>query len=257
VQQRFTAARRSDSSSVRPPVLRRRALSGLCGEYSVLWEPPNDERQLQATLTAVVGQRVGLDLEGKQQEQLKAEWCGNIAGDEHYELATQRYTRGAHCCSIFRVDTLGGRKLLEVDLGNVDELEPAQLDDDEAEEIVSRSDVLAYFGDLPGAAMSGSMLPLVFDFRKGRYVEATTDYPEHIRASARKARKDLDAALDRRDVSDGIKSLALGMFGHYVLLGEEDIGFDAAAKGVPDDVSDWLREHRADAVKQIRKSSRP
>jgi hypothetical protein len=230
--------------------------SGLCGSYSVLWEPSNAKRHTRSTLTALDGGKVGIDLKGHLQEQLRALWCDDLDDDGRYELATLRSSsRDARCCHLARVDTLAGKKRLEADLGYVDQLEPKQLDGEGAEELVSRSDVLAGLGGLSEKASVGAFLPLVFALSDGHYVEATKRFPDHIRKSLARATKDLDGAIGN-EPTDVVEALALGVFGHRVLLGDEDDGFDDVVKVVPDVVARWLRTHRDAAAALIRDGER-
>jgi hypothetical protein len=144
---------------------------------------------------------------------------------------------------------LRGPTLLDVDLGNAGDPDPRQLDDSVALELATFSDALAYFADIPYAA--SPTLPRIFAFREGRYVDATTDFTDYIRGSLVDAEKDLDKAI-AGDEAEEIKGMALGVFGHYVLLGD-DGGLGEVTKEVPDEVAEWLRDHADEAIELIRK----
>ena len=225
--------------------------SGLCGEYSLIWKSPDiSEGGAPATLTAISGRDIALDLEGRDEiEQLIASWCADVDSDGRIELGTERFSGGAHCCWSMRVDTLEGPTLLDRDLGNYGGLEPDDVDNGGALELSGRSDVLAYFGDVPYAASPS--LPLVLALRDGRYVEATDDFPRHVRKSLKEAEADLREALANGDEL-AIKGTALGVYGHHVLLRDEESALDDLAGAVPDDVAQWLRDHAEAAVALIR-----
>jgi hypothetical protein len=230
--------------------------SNNCGDFAVGWESPDVGGEgPTATLHAINGGDVVLDLKGRDEfEQLTALWCGNVAGDGRMELATQRYTGGAHCCFAIRVDTLDGPTLLERDLGNYGGLEAKDLDDRDGDELVGSSDVLAYFGDLSYAATAP--VPLVFAFRNGRYIEATADYPDLVREKLAGAVKDLRAVLDD-GFEDAIKGMAIGVYAHHVLLGDEDAALTELEQQVPAAVASWLREHAGEAAKLVRGEATP
>ena len=231
--------------------------SNNCGDFAVGWQSPElGGDGPRATLHAIDGDNMVLDLEGRDElEQLMPLWCGNVAGDGRYELATQRYTGGAHCCYTVRVDTLDGPTLLERDLGNYGGLEPKDLDDDGPDELVGSSDVLAYFGDLPYAATQP--IPLVFAFRDGRYVEATGAFPEVVRDSLDEVRKALTLKAGSADESDAARALALSMFAHYVILGDEREWLDAVDRTATEGVASWLREHADEAAALVRGEATP
>jgi hypothetical protein len=227
--------------------------SANCGEYAIAWRSPDNGGSggPAATLTAISGKKVVLDVKGSDEfEQIWALWCGDVTADGRPELGFQRYTGGAHCCSRARVDTLDGPTLLDVDLGNAGDPEPEQLDGSGAYELVTYNDALAYFEDLPYAV--SPMLPRVFAFKNDHFVDATGDFPQHVRKSLEDARKDLASAIARKEDTVGLEGLALGVFGHYVLIGQEESGLDDVATSVPDDVAQWLRDHAEAAIALIR-----
>jgi hypothetical protein len=226
--------------------------SALCGEYSLVWQSPDvGQGGTPASLTAISGGDVVLDIEGRDEhEQLLALWCGDVTGDGRLELGTERYTGGAHCCFVMRVDTLDGPTLLDEDLGNYGDPKPKQLDGSGPQELVGRSDVLAYFADLPFAVDYG--LPLVFAFRNGHFVDATTDFKAHLREQRDETQQDLEKAIANDADEAAVKGGALALFGHYVLLGQEQSGLDDVAAAVPAEVGDWLREHAEEAVALIK-----
>lgn len=212
--------------------------SANCADYAVAWQSPAGRAE-RATLTAVSGRDVALDLEGADGfEQLAALWCGDVDADGRFELATQRFTGGAHCCFSVRVDTLGGDTMLARDLGNFGGIEAENLDDDGPYELVGHSDALAGVGDIPFVATAP--LPLVFSLRAGRYGEATQDFPDHVRTSLEEARRDL-AAVAGGDNEQAVRGMALGVYGHYVLLGDADEGLRQIAELVGERVRQWVR----------------
>jgi hypothetical protein len=230
--------------------------SNNCGDFAVGWQSPElDGSGPKASLHAVDGDNVVLDLVGRDDsEQITPLWCGDVAGDERLELATQRYTGGAHCCFSIRIDTMDGPTLLERDLGNYGGLEAKNLDDGEEDELVGSSDVLAYFGNLPYAATQA--VPLIFAFKGGRFVEATEDYPDEVRERLADAEKDLRTVI-ADGIDDAIKGMAIGVYAHHVLLGDEDEALDDLTEQVPDDAASWLREHADEAAKLVRGEATP
>ena len=231
--------------------------SNNCGDFAVGWQSPElDGTGPKATLHAVDGDNVVLDLVGRDDtEQIMPLWCGNVAGDERPELATQRYTGGAHCCFSIRVDTMDGPTLLDRDLGNYGGLEAKNLDDRDADELVGSSDVLAYFGDLPYAATQA--VPLVFAFSGGRYAEATEDFPDHVRERLEKARKELVLKTGASSEPELLRGLTVGLFAHYVLLGEEEEGLDVIDRTASSDEARWLREHADEAAALVSGEATP
>jgi hypothetical protein len=228
--------------------------TGTCGEFDVEWRSPElggdgepalfevqreDERVFALGGTNPTDQLIGL-------------WCGDITGDGAVELAIEEYTGGAHCCFGIRVITLDGRvTLLNKDLGNSGGPDPKQLDDTQPLEIVTTSDVLAYFGDLPFAA--SPLLPLVFALHKGTFRDATTDFSEYIETSLTQAEKDMDEAVaNSADFPEAIRGMALGVYGHHVLLGDEDEALEAIVAKLSADEGQWLIDHAADARELIR-----
>lgn len=230
--------------------------SARCGDYSLEWRSPElGAEGPPATLTAREGAVVVLSVEGGDEfEQLLPLWCGDLTGDGRPELGLEIFTGGAHCCFTLRVDTLDGPTLLDRDLGNAGGPEPDRLDEEGALEIVTQSDVLAYF-DLPFAA--SPFLPLVFAYDDGRYVEATPDYPGHVRQGLEGASTRLEEALGQyEEFPEAARGAALGVFGHYVLLGEASEGLEEIATRAPEDVTEWVRE-RADRAASAIRSGRP
>jgi hypothetical protein len=230
--------------------------SNNCGDFAVGWESPDfDGGGPVATLHAVNGKDIVLDLKGSDdREQLTALWCGNVAGDGRMELATQRYTNGAHCCFRVRVDTLDGPTLLDRDLGNYGGLEAKDLGGGDEDELVGASDALAYFGDIPFAASPS--FPLVFAFHNGRYVDATKDFPDLVREKLVGAEKDLRTVIDD-GFEDAIRGMAIGVYAHHVLLGDEVAALTELEQQVPGVVASWLREHAEEAAKLVRGEATP
>jgi hypothetical protein len=228
--------------------------SGTCGDYDVEWTSPDLGGEGEPALFEVQqdGERVFALGGTNPTDQLIGLWCGDITGDGKTELGIEEYTGGAHCCFGIRVITLDGRvTLLNKDLGNSGGPEPKQLDDTEPLELVTTSDDLAYFGDLPYAA--SPVLPLVFAFRDGTFREATKDFPEHIRSSLTEAEKDLDDALaDPADFPEAIRGMAIGVYGHHVQLGDQDQALDEIAAKLDADDATWLRDHAVEAAELIR-----
>lgn len=230
--------------------------SNNCGDFAVDWQSPElGGNGPKASLHAVEGGNVVLDLVGRDDtEQIMPLWCGDIAGDERPELATQRFTGGAHCCYTIRIDTMDGPTLLERDLGNYGGLDPKDLDGDGVDELIGSSDVLAYFGDLPYAATQA--VPLVLTFRGGKYIEATDDFPDVVREKLADAEKDLQQTIDD-DLEDAIKGMAIGVYAHHVLLGDEDAALEELEERVPQTVASWLREHADEAAALVRGGATP
>lgn len=226
-----------------------------CGDFEITWRSPElGGDGPPAELSVADGDRTVLELKGADDiEQLEPLWCGDATGDGAPELAAQTYTGGAHCCYRFRLDTLGGDTLLEADLGNAGGPTAQQLDGRGPLEIVTFSDVLAYF-DVPFAA--SPFLPLVFAYRDGAYVRATADYPDHVRASLAKAVQTLEEAAGRTDIPEAAQGAALGVYGHWVLLGEPERGLVEIAEHAPEEVTEWVRERADRAAEAVRSGRR-
>ncbi|MEX2394138.1 MAG: hypothetical protein WD826_06635 [Actinomycetota bacterium] len=228
--------------------------AGTCGDYEVSWSSPEvGEGDRPAELSVERdGERVFALGGTNPTDQLIALWCGDITGDGKIELGVEEFTAGAHCCWGIRVITLDGREtLLNRDLGNAGGPEPEQLDATQPLEIVTDSDVLAYFGDLPYAA--SPFLPLVFAFEGGAYKVATTDFPEYIRSSLTEAEQLLNEAIrEQTDFPEAIRGAAIGVYGHHVLLGDPDGALDDIATELSAADAQWLRDHAAEAVDLIR-----
>ncbi len=129
-----------------------------------------------------------------------------MLGDGSVALGYAFFSGGAHCCSTVTVVTLGaqGRQLLQAELGNAGGLKPVQLGDDGPLQLLSASDVLAYFDDL--SFVASPFLPLIFRYDGSRYVEATGAYPAYLRAQldagARPARDAAGSGADAGRASD-------------------------------------------------------
>jgi hypothetical protein len=224
-----------------------------CGGMSVRWD--NTSKRKPGGLGAWSGEVTSLQIPARDGlETVVPLWCGDITGDGKVELVSERFTGGAHCCFSVRVDTLPGGKILEADLGNASHPTPVQLDDSLALELQTSSDVLAYIGDLPYAA--SPTLPRIIAFRERRYVDATSDFTDYIRGSLEDARIELKSALVDGDETDVVKGLAIGLFGHYVLLGDAEDGLEQTARLVPDEIGDWLRYYAEEAARLVRDGGR-
>lgn len=224
--------------------------SGRCGAYSVQWRSPAAEGGPLASLEVRRGGRRVLEIRAREEfEQILGRWCGDVTGDGRPELGHEVFTGGAHCCFAVRVDTLEGPTLLDVDLGNADSKAPQQLDGKGALEIDS-ANVMDGFGGLSYAA--SPWLPRTFAFKGGRYVDAATQFPAHIRANLRTALRELEQVNREEAGVDGMRGLALGVFGHYVLLDEEQAGLAEVTARVPEDIAYWIEQNAADAVSWIR-----
>ena len=224
-----------------------------CGDAKVTWILAEEGGE-ESTLTAEKAGRTVLFVRGSDEfERIVPTWCGDVNADGSLEIGSERYTGGAHCCTSLRIDTVDGPTLLDIGLGNAGGADPEQLDDTDPLEIVTNSDSLAYFSHLPYAA--SPTLPRVFAVREGKYVDAVTDFTDHIRGSLKEADDDLATSLEKDEATeDELKGLALGVFGHHVLLGDQVDALDEIAADLPDEIADWLREYADTATKQVRNS---
>lgn len=227
---------------------------GKCGDFELEWVSPElGGEGPPATLTARAGEERALDVNGRDEiEQLTPIWCGDVTGDGRVEFAHLAFSGGAHCCWRLRIDTLDGPTLLDRDLGNSGDAKPEQLDGKGPLEIVSSSDILAYF-DLPYVA--SPFLPLAFAYRNGRYVEATADFPAHIRGGLENAWDRLAQAMEE-EFPEAAQGAALGVFGHYVLLDQPDEGLEQITTRGSDELARWVRERQRRAATAIRTGQR-
>jgi hypothetical protein len=229
--------------------------NGECEGYDVEWQTPDasnaDAEPARVTVTR--DDETVFALEGTNPtDQFVGLWCGDVTGDGSIEFGVHEFTGGAHCCFGIRVLTLDGRRtLLNKQLENGGANPPAQLDGTQPLEIPGSSDVLAYYADLPFSA--SPTLPLVFALRDGVYKDRTTEFPDHIRKSLKDADEQLTMALrEYADVPEAIRGSALGVFGHHVLLGDEDEALGEIAAKLDDQDAQWLRDHAAEAAQLIR-----
>jgi hypothetical protein len=223
-----------------------------CGGYAIAWTSgPLDTTKQHPEITAADarGRRV---LRATIDDQngfstIAPHSCGDMTGDGAAELVYVTYTGGAHCCSAVNIAELAhpDARILDSDLGNGGVTAIEQLDQGGSLEVVATSDVFAYFGDLSFAA--SPFLPLVFAFREGAYTEATRDFPDHVRDALRDAQAALGRAVSEKQPADALRGLALGVYGHDLLLGRTGTTLEELSDHVPAAVVDWLRAHQAEA----------
>jgi hypothetical protein len=235
-----------------------------CGGYAVSWEnlPPSAPGSTGQDTIRVVEATTGTASSITQpsaapSEILEPLWCGDPLGDGSVALAYAHYSGGAHCCTTATVVTLGdqGRQLLQVELGNAGGLKPVQLGDGGPLQLLSESDVFAYFDDL--SFVASPFLPLIFRYDGTRYVEATSAYPDYLRTELDQALGQL-GSLPAQVPSRGApgsslaqlehESGALRAFGLYALLGDEQAGRASLERRLSPAVAGWLSANAGDAL---------
>ncbi len=228
-----------------------------CGEFTVEWSAPAGKLPADATL--VVSDADGTPvLEVTKRAtpgrflQINPLWCGDLLGDGGMVIGYHLFTGGAHCCFTAEAFELGEkpRRILEADLGNAERLMPEELDGAPPLELVSLSDLFAYFDAL--AFAFSPFLPLVFAYDGERYAEATR--PDHVRADLEEALVSLDQALQGRPSFELVAGHALRAFADYVLLGEAAEGLADLRARVPERVAAWLDRHAARAEALVNRS---
>ncbi|MBV9358682.1 MAG: hypothetical protein JO023_24505 [Chloroflexi bacterium] len=244
-----------------------RSGSAACGRFTVSWanaEPRTPGSTGQDTIR-VVDTTTGTTSSITQaaaapSETLQPLWCGDLLGDGSVALGYAHYSGGAHCCTTATVVTLGdpSRQLLQVELGNAGGLKPVQLGDGEPPQLLSESDVFAYFDDL--SFVASPFLPLIFRYDGTQYVEATSANPEYLRGQLDQALAQLGtlpAQVPSRGGpgSAGVglaqlehESVALRAFGLYALLGDEQAGQASLERRLSPAVADWLSANAGDAL---------
>jgi hypothetical protein len=225
----------------------------ICGDYQVRWYNPgvHEEFPVQARLvvTAHNGERIfEMGTDAWFPQTIQPLWCEDILRGGVPALAYTTYSGGAHCCWDVRVLPLedSPRWLLSTNLGNVGELTPDQLDGAGPLELTTKSDVFAFFGDLP--SFVSPYLPLVFAYDGKAYAEATVQFPDHISADLEDALADLSGRLFEERAGKALRAL-----GDYVLLGQEEKGLTDLKARVSGDVAAWLDEYSPTAVMRVKK----
>jgi hypothetical protein len=226
--------------------------SAQCGADQVVW---NNMRTFAIGSTGVgtlrataPDRRVVLELTRSLApgERLMPRWCGDLLGDGTQVLAFEIFSGGAHCCFTATIVALqpGGRELLHVALGNGGLGQPQQLGDSGPLEVITSSDVFAYFDDLSFAA--SPFMPLIFAYNGSQYVEATRQFPDELSADIDGADAALDQALQRRPKAPAAlqyqeqESIALRLYGLHVLLGDADAALPRIQARVAPAVAAWL-----------------
>jgi hypothetical protein len=238
--------------------------SATCGRYAVSWSntAPGAPGVVGQSAIRVLDEAAGATWSISQpsaapSETLEPLWCGDVLGDGSVALGYSHYSGGAHCCTTATVVTLGdlGRQLLQVELGNAGGLEPVQLGDGGPLQLVSESDVFAYFDDL--SFVASPFLPIVFRYDGSGYVEATSDYPDYLRAQLDEALGQLGTLPAQIPAQGGPglslarlehESVALRAFGLYALLGDAPSGQASLERRLSPAVAGWLSANAGDAL---------
>lgn len=178
-------------------------------------------------------------------------WCVGLIGNGSISLAFTIFSGGAHCCWKAFVILLGDppKTLLEVDLGNYFDLSFKQLDSTQHLELLTKSDIFAYFGGLPSYVTP--FLPVVYAFDGNKYLEMTVRFPEVIKADLDQALKDLNGSRLEQKVGKALRAL-----GDFVLLGDYEPGIIELKARVSDDVARWLDKHADKAFNRIKNNYR-
>jgi subtilisin-like proprotein convertase family protein len=147
----------------------------------------------------------------------------DLDGDGEPEVLVDLYTGGAHCCFftlIFRyrpdTRTYGRTSAFWGDIGySVDDL-----DHDGTPELASADDRFAYA--FTAYAFSGFPLR-IWQYRSGRLVDATRQFPAEVEADAARQWKDYLAA--RKDRSADVRGVLAAWLADEYLLGRGDAGW--------------------------------
>ncbi len=175
--------------------------------------------------------------------------CGDFTGAGAQNLLIESYTGGAHCCFVYNLLALasGYPSLFHWNAGNGGITRIALLRGHRPYEIVGTDDRFAYFDSLPFAA--SPVIPVVFAFRSGQYVNATRDYPETISADQAQAYQDLGKCTE--DICQ--QELALKIYADGVLLNQGAKTLNDLQGSLSAAAYTWLGSVQADADKQMAK----
>lgn len=177
------------------------------------------------------------------------QWCGDILQDGSFAFGYSSFSGGAHCCTTHYVLLLGDepRVILETEPGEGHVLEPEQLDSEGPYELVGSSDALSYFdpgGGLESLSFVASpMLPAVYAFEGGKFVEATRRFPEVVEDDLREALVRITGDATASDYWEDKAGYGLRALGDLALLGRLDDGLDdlrAGKWGIDVRTSYWL-----------------
>ncbi|HEX6275995.1 MAG TPA: hypothetical protein VFZ53_23305 [Polyangiaceae bacterium] len=185
-----------------------------CGTYVV--EQVGDEVPLHVRLRDAGGNVVGRIVPAVNIGHAAAEWCFDLTGDGVPELLVTESSGGAHCCSTYRVISLGPKPALLLDFAAGDGLlEGAQdLDGKGALELVGRDDVL--MNEASASPFAGTYLvPIVFSFENGKYVRKTRRFKKFLEQE----RTEIEASY-REDDANGVTDDPSGWMALSVLIGD-------------------------------------
>jgi len=158
-----------------PGTLRER-----CGN-TIVEQVREDEMFMHVRLRAADGRYVGRIVPEIDVGQVFAEWCFDLTGDGVPELLVRETSGGVHCCSTYRVISLGAKPELLLDFPAADGwLEgPSNLDKKGAYELLGRDDLLAY--DASSSPFAGTyFVPIVFVLENGKYVRRTRRFKKFL-----------------------------------------------------------------------------
>jgi hypothetical protein len=174
------------------------------------------------------GQHIVLAAEAHDVTCAKLSQVVDLDGDRHADAILETYSGGAHAATDYYLCSFYPtfRLLAGFDANNTGIHEVRDLNRDGRMEIITDDDSFAYFD---GLSYAGSpRLPMILGLKYGRYVDATRDFPELIRADMRRAAahvKEVTAAMARPDADSmgAFKAYAAAIqwLGDAVLLNEE------------------------------------
>lgn len=147
-----------------------------CGAYTVQlrengFEDPED------SVSLLLG---GKTLVTLRDVHVSRDYCGDLTGDGVPEVILGQFSGGAHCCFTYSIYTLTTplRRILYAPTAHSDGFEVAQLDGQGPRELVTGDWRFAYAYGLSFA--ESPVLPRVYAYRGGQYVQATRDYPQFL-----------------------------------------------------------------------------
>lgn len=164
-----------------------------CGDYEVRTRFSNDQTRVE--LANAAGKIVKQFKPKTALERYEPAWCFDVTGDGVPELALTKTTGGAHCCHentlISLTPKLESLVVYAQGNGSMDLLTPTDLDGDGTWELMDTNDVLVGEGSEPYAFTR--FFPVIFHLERGKYVRATKQFPDYLKAERERAMKALTA----------------------------------------------------------------
>jgi hypothetical protein len=223
-----------------------------CGGYDVVTDQPS-EMSLSgspARLRVVKNGRPVWTLPDAGAGSIASVTCRDATGDRIPDLLVERYSGGAHCCSILYIVALAPRirVLLRYNAGNADGYELIDLNGDGRLELLLGDDSFAYFDDLCFAC--SPMMMLIACFEGSLFADCTRSFPARVREEIAQQTDRLRDAVKQGSTDAGlqyVRGAALGLDAAYALLGQEAKGWDAVRAVVSTPaVLTWLSKHRGE-----------